>query len=367
MTTQHATTRERSQSADVAKRLRDAASAKQNFTDDGIALYLREIGRISQITPEEEQRLGERILAGDQVACDKLVTANLRLVVSIAKHYANQGCSMLDLVQEGNVGLIHAAEKFDHTKGYRFSTYASWWIRQAITRALAEQSRLIRLPVHAVELLFRVKRTREQLYQQTGTEPTAEAIAAAMGLPESKVSMVIGVADQIISLDSPTVEDEDSELAELIEDHEALTPGDEVAQHMLGEGVNKALDILTPRERRVLELRYGLLDGHSRTLEEVSNEFGLTRERIRQIEKEAVTKLRGSQQIRSLRSLISTQSCDDEISEATRVANRPSTVTPGPRPAPTRLRSLPERPASSGKRRHIEHDPDDYFKLKTAG
>jgi RNA polymerase primary sigma factor len=326
-------------------------------TEDAVTAYLKEIGRISQVPPEHEQILGARLIAGDEDARQSLVEANLRLVVSIAKHYANQGCSLLDLIQEGNLGLIHAAQKFDHRKGYRFSTYASWWIRQSITRALAEQSRIIRLPVHAVELLYKVKRTREQLYQETGDEPTARAIAEVLHVPESKVSTVVSVAEQVISLDSPALDEDDSDLAELIEDPESPNPNDEVAQQMLGEGLVHALDILTPRERKVIELRYGLRDGVTRTLEEVSAEFNLTRERIRQIEREAVVKLRASKQVRSLRGLSNVSGDDDEESyreglatRNTRVAvsgNRRHTgnITPLPQPfSPAKNRTARPKP-----------------------
>ena len=266
--------------------------ADQLSTDDPVRMYLKEIGKVPLLTAEEEQDLAKRMTEGDEEARKKLTEANLRLVVSIAKRYVGRGMLFLDLIQEGNLGLIRAVEKFDYTKGYKFSTYATWWIRQAITRAIADQARTIRIPVHMVETINKVIRVSRQLLQELGHDPSAEEIAQAMDLPPEKVREILKVAQEPVSLETPIGEEEDSHLGDFIPDEEASAPSEVASLSLLREQLFDVMDTLTPREKKVLELRFGLTDGRTRTLEEVGREFGVTRERIRQIEAKALRKLR---------------------------------------------------------------------------
>ena len=260
--------------------------------DDPVRMYLKEIGRVPLLTAEEEIELAKRIEEGDEEARRKLAEANLRLVVSIAKRYVGRGMLFLDLIQEGNLGLLKAVEKFDYRKGYKFSTYATWWIRQAVTRAIADQARTIRIPVHMVETINKLMRISRQLLQEYGREPTIEEIADAMGMTEDKVREILKIAQEPVSLETPIGEEEDSHLGDFIEDEDVLAPVDAVSFYLLKEQLEDVLGTLTPREERVLRLRFGLDDGRPRTLEEVGQEFGVTRERIRQIEAKALRKLR---------------------------------------------------------------------------
>ncbi len=260
--------------------------------DDPVRMYLREIGRVPLLSAAQEVSLAQRMENGDQEARRHLTEANLRLVVSVAKKYIGRGMSLLDLIQEGNIGLIRAVEKFDYRKGYKFSTYATWWIRQAITRAIADQARTIRIPVHMVETINRLIRTSRRLVQELGRDPTSDEIAREMGLPPEKVREIQKISQEPVSLETPIGEEEDSHLGDFIEDQKALAPADAASHQLLKEQVEDVLDSLTQRERRVLQLRFGLDDGRSRTLEEVGREFGVTRERIRQIEAKALRKLR---------------------------------------------------------------------------
>ncbi|MDK2820876.1 MAG: polymerase primary sigma factor [Clostridia bacterium] len=260
--------------------------------DDPVRMYLKEIGRVPLLTPEEEIELAKRMEAGDEEAKRRLAEANLRLVVSIAKRYVGRGMLFLDLIQEGNLGLIKAVEKFDYRKGYKFSTYATWWIRQAITRAIADQARTIRIPVHMVETINKLIRISRQLLQQLGREPTPEEIAKEMDISVERVREIMKIAQEPVSLETPIGEEEDSHLGDFIEDEEAQAPADAASFMLLREQLEDVLDSLTPREKRVLRLRFGLDDGRARTLEEVGQEFGVTRERIRQIEAKALRKLR---------------------------------------------------------------------------
>jgi RNA polymerase primary sigma factor len=260
--------------------------------DDPVRMYLKEIGKVPLLSPDEEISLAQRIEDGDQVAKKKLAEANLRLVVSIAKRYVGRGMQFLDLIQEGNLGLIKAVEKFDYRKGYKFSTYATWWIRQAITRAIADQARTIRIPVHMVETINKLIRVSRQLLQELGREPQAEEIATIMEMPVDKVREIMKIAQEPVSLETPIGEEEDSHLGDFIPDDDALAPAEAAAFTMLKEQLINVLDTLTPREEKVLRLRFGLDDGRARTLEEVGKEFNVTRERIRQIEAKALRKLR---------------------------------------------------------------------------
>jgi RNA polymerase primary sigma factor len=269
--------------------------------DDPVRMYLKEIGRVSLLTAQDEVDLATRIEEGDEGARQHLTEANLRLVVSIARKYIGRGMSLLDLIQEGNVGLIRAVEKFDHRRGFKFSTYATWWIRQAITRAIADQSRTIRVPVHVVETINRLVRVQRRLVQELGREPTDEEVAVEMGITAERVREITAVSLDPVSLETPIGEEEDSHLGDFIEDKEAVAPVAAASLTMLRDEVEDILDTLTPRERRVLQLRFGMIDGHQRTLDEVGKRFGVTRERIRQIEAKALRKLRHPSRSRRLR------------------------------------------------------------------
>ncbi|WP_394232997.1 RNA polymerase sigma factor RpoD [Niallia oryzisoli] len=260
--------------------------------NDPVRMYLKEIGRVDLLSAEEEVNLALRIEQGDEEAKRRLAEANLRLVVSIAKRYVGRGMLFLDLIQEGNMGLIKAVEKFDYRKGFKFSTYATWWIRQAITRAIADQARTIRIPVHMVETINKLVRVQRQLLQDLGREPTPEEIGEDMDLPPEKVREILKIAQEPVSLETPIGEEDDSHLGDFIEDHEATSPSEHAAYELLKEQLEDVLDTLTDREENVLRLRFGLDDGRTRTLEEVGKVFGVTRERIRQIEAKALRKLR---------------------------------------------------------------------------
>ena len=269
--------------------------------DDPVRMYLKEIGRVPLLSAEEEVRLAKRMEQGDEEAKKQLAEANLRLVVSIAKRYVGRGMLFLDLIQEGNLGLIKAVEKFDYGKGFKFSTYATWWIRQAITRAIADQARTIRIPVHMVETINKLIRVSRQLLQELGRDPTPEEIAAAMEIPVERVREIQKVAQEPVSLETPIGEEEDSHLGDFIEDEDAPAPAEAASYILLKEQLESVLDTLTAREEKVLRLRFGLDDGRSRTLEEVGQEFGVTRERIRQIEAKALRKLRPPSRSRKLK------------------------------------------------------------------
>ena len=261
-------------------------------TEDPVRMYLKEIGKVPLLTSDEEIELAKRIELGDEEAKQRLAEANLRLVVSIAKRYVGRGMQFLDLIQEGNLGLIKAVEKFDYKKGYKFSTYATWWIRQAITRAIADQARTIRIPVHMVETINRVIRTSRQLLQELGREPSPEEIADKMNMPVDRVREIMKISQEPVSLETPIGEEEDSHLGDFIQDDHVAVPADAAAYTLLHEQLMEVLDTLTEREQKVLKLRFGLVDGRPRTLEEVGKEFNVTRERIRQIEAKALRKLR---------------------------------------------------------------------------
>ena len=269
--------------------------------DDPVRMYLREIGKIPLLTYDEELDLAKRILEGDEEAKQKLAESNLRLVVSIAKKYVGRGMMFLDLIQEGNMGLIKAVEKFDYTKGYKFSTYATWWIRQAITRAIADQARTIRIPVHMVETINKLIRTSRHLLQQNGREPTVEELSKEMEMPVDKVVEIQKIAQDPVSLETPIGEEDDSHLGDFIQDDDSPAPQDSAAYTLLREQLEEVMNTLTPREAKVLKLRFGLEDGKARTLEEVGREFMVTRERIRQIEAKALRKLRHPSRSKKLR------------------------------------------------------------------
>ena len=272
--------------------------------DDPVRMYLKEIGKVPLLTADEEIELAKRIEAGDPDAKHRLCEANLRLVVSIAKRYVGRGMLFLDLIQEGNLGLIKAVEKFDYNKGYKFSTYATWWIRQAITRAIADQARTIRIPVHMVETINKLIRVSRQLLQELGHDPSAEEIAKEMDMPVDKVRDILKIAQEPVSLETPIGEEEDSHLGDFIPDEDASEPSEAASFSLLREQLEEVLDTLAPREKKVLELRFGIVDGRTRTLEEVGKEFNVTRERIRQIEAKALRKLRHPSRSKKLRDFL---------------------------------------------------------------
>ena len=277
---------------------------KEISMDDPVKMYLKDIGKVPLLSADDEIELARKMMDGDESAKRELSVANLRLVVSIAKRYVGRGMQFLDLIQEGNLGLMKAVEKFDYQKGFKFSTYATWWIRQAITRAIADQARTIRIPVHMVETINKVVRVQRLLLQQYGREPTPEEIAKEMGIPEQRVVEIQQISQDPVSLETPIGEEEDSHLGDFIEDEQALAPTDVVASNLLKEQLLEILDTLTPREEKVLRLRYGLDDGKPRSLEEVGKEFNVTRERIRQIEAKALRKLRHPTRSKRLKEFI---------------------------------------------------------------
>ena len=270
-------------------------------TEDPVRMYLKEIGNVPLLSTEEEVALAQRVEAGDESAKKQLIEANLRLVVSIAKKYVGRGMPFLDLIQEGNMGLMKAVDKFDYSKGFKFSTYATWWIRQAITRGIADTGRTIRVPVHMVETINKTLRMTRTLLQELGREPTPEEVAERLGVPVARVREVLKISRDPVSLDTPIGEEDDSHLGDFIEDDSALSPADSAAFSMLREELSTALESLTDRERQVVQLRFGLIDGRARTLEEVGKEFNVTRERIRQIEAKALRKLRHPSRCRKLK------------------------------------------------------------------
>jgi RNA polymerase primary sigma factor len=261
-------------------------------SDDSVRMYLREIGRIPLLKTEEEVKLAKRMEAGDKLAKKRLAEANLRLVVSIAKKYIGRGLSLLDLIQEGNTGLMRAVEKFDYKKGYKFSTYATWWIRQAITRAIADQARTIRIPVHMIEIINKLIRVQRQLVQELGREPKPEEIAKALGIDVDKVEHIIKISQETVSLEAPVGEEEDSKLGDFIEDDKNLSPEEAAINQLLKGHITEFMAFLSPREQKILKMRFGLENERTHTLEEVGQEFGVTRERIRQIEAKALQKLK---------------------------------------------------------------------------
>ena len=277
---------------------------KEVSMDDPVKMYLKDIGKVPLLQPDEETELAKRMIDGDELAKRLLSEANLRLVVSIAKRYMGRGMQFLDLIQEGNLGLMKAVEKFDYQKGFKFSTYATWWIRQAITRAIADQARTIRIPVHMVETINKLIRVSRRLLQELGREPQPEEIAVEMGITEERVREIQKIAQDPVSLETPIGEEEDSHLSDFIEDEKSTAPTDAVSYNMLKEQLIGILDTLTPREEKVLRLRYGLDDGKPRTLEEVGKEFNVTRERIRQIEAKALRKLRHPSRSKKLKEYI---------------------------------------------------------------
>ncbi len=272
--------------------------------DDPVRMYLKEIGRVPLLSSEEEKELAERMSQGDEEAKNRLIEANLRLVVSIAKRYVGKGMFFLDLIQEGNIGLMKAVDKFDYEKGFKFSTYATWWIRQAITRAIADQARTIRIPVHMVETIHKVSRYSRQMLQELGREATADEIGEKMGISAEKVREIMKIAQDPVSLETPIGEEEDSHLGDFIPDDDAPQPSEIASATILREVIERELHTLTPREEHVIKLRFGLYDGRSRTLEEVGKEFDITRERIRQIEAKALRKLRHPSRARHLKGFL---------------------------------------------------------------
>ncbi len=286
--------------------INDTDSLIDSFsTDDPVRMYLKEIGKVPLLNPDEEIALAMRMAEGDEEAKHRMTEANLRLVVSIAKRYVGRGMLFLDLIQEGNLGLIKAVEKFDYTKGYKFSTYATWWIRQAITRAIADQARTIRIPVHMVETINKTIRVSRQLLQELGHDPSAEEIAEEMDMPVEKVRDILKIAQEPVSLETPIGEEEDSHLGDFIPDEDVSEPSEAASFSLLREQLEEVLDTLAPREKKVLELRFGIVDGRTRTLEEVGKEFNVTRERIRQIEAKALRKLRHPSRSKKLRDFLS--------------------------------------------------------------
>ena len=289
----------------LLKSVLDGKDKKQetlgDLGDDSVRMYLREIGRIPLISSEDEIKWAKAIEKGDQIAKKKLAEANLRLVVSIAKKYIGRGLSLMDLVQEGNTGLLRAVEKFDYHRGYKFSTYATWWIRQAITRAIADQARTIRIPVHMIETINKLIRVQRQLVQDLGREPLPEEIAAEMQLPLVKVEHILKISQATVSLESPVGEEEDSKLGDFLEDKDSLSPEENAVYQLMKGHVAESMAILQPREQKILKLRFGLEDGRTRTLEEVGHEFGVTRERIRQIEAKSLQKLKKHEEAQKLK------------------------------------------------------------------
>lgn len=273
----------------------------KDIADDSVRMYLREIGKISLLDGPKEVELAKRIAKGDLMAKKELADANLRLVVSIAKRYIGRGLDFLDLIQEGNTGLLKAVEKFDHTKGFKFSTYATWWIRQAITRAIADQSKTIRIPVHMVETINKLMRTQRRLVQELGREPLPEEIASEMEMDVEKVAHILKISQETVSLETPVGEEDDSKLGDFIMDEDSTSPEDAATHQLLKESIKSVLQLLTPREQKILRMRFGLDDGRGHTLEEVGREFGVTRERIRQIEAKALTKLRKHRESKRLK------------------------------------------------------------------
>ena len=290
---------------DASEPLEEALPAEGAKLDDPVRMYLKEIGKIPLLSPEQELDIAKRMAEGDESARKAMTEANLRLVVSIAKRYVGRGMQLLDLIQEGNLGLLKAVEKFDYTKGYKFSTYATWWIRQSITRAIADQARTIRIPVHMVETINRVIRTAHSMVQSLGREPTAEEIAAEMHMELPKVEEILKIAQEPVSLETPIGEEEDSHLGDFIQDEEASQPAGAASYTLLREQLEEVLTTLTPREEQVLRMRFGLTDGKAHTLEEVGKEFDVTRERIRQIESKALRKLRHPSRSKKLRDFLS--------------------------------------------------------------
>ena len=290
--------------SDISELESDLGSTEGVAIDDPVRMYLKEIGKVPLLSAAEEIEIAKRMADGDQDAKKQLAEANLRLVVSVAKRYVGRGMLFLDLIQEGNLGLIKAVEKFDYRKGYKFSTYATWWIRQAITRAIADQARTIRIPVHMVETINKLIRVNRQLLQEYGREPRPDEIAREMGISEEKVREIIKVAQETVSLETPIGEEEDSHLGDFIPDDDAPAPAEVAAFTLLKEQLMEVLDTLTPREEKVLRLRFGLDDGKARTLEEVGREFNVTRERIRQIEAKALRKLRHPSRSKKLKDFL---------------------------------------------------------------
>ena len=290
---------------DSAENIEKLFSQEGLAIDDPVRMYLKEIGKIPLLTPERETYLAEQISVGNKAAKDELIEANLRLVVSIAKRHVGKGMYFLDLIQEGNLGLIKAVEKFDYQKGYKFSTYATWWIRQAITRAIADQARTIRIPVHMVETIHKVSRKARELLQEYGREPTTDEIASALDMTPEKVREIMKIAQDPVSLETPIGEEEDSHLGDFVEDNDSPAPSDSASYSLLREQLCNILHTLTPREEQVIKLRFGLEDGRPRTLEEVGKKFEITRERIRQIEAKALRKLRHPSRSKTLKDYLS--------------------------------------------------------------